>query len=369
MKLQKPALSDNNEFYYIPKKQENVIENNNSKERENDNLIGDVHMNISVIKNKKKPMLKKFILLENKIEQQIFSNNKSNSEAGISKSILKSIGNESELVKKAEFNKETLNENSIISPNKGPSNDNELVNGIKEDILKNPNINNEQSDEFKNSEVINSEIYDKIIEEENKEVSSNLSNNQAEITKTLNFEENEDQISLRKQIEKNDAEKKKSEAKTIAQENFNLPVEPNSNQESNEDKFTIQANKNTNENNNESNIIQNEVKNETKEVLAYKQNTNQVEKKDENSKEMNKDENLASIKKVKKIEFNVDDDQVEEKEKIIERKSKDLLAKKKDAEKIKALKNKATNNTNTNKPRISVNAAAKKTLNFDEEDE
>jgi hypothetical protein len=360
MKLQKPNLhEDNDNNLFMPMKPQNNLENKILKKKVDENLSPDINIDISIVKYKKKQMLKKFSLLDNRTkEANNFSKNPMIETAIYSQ---KSFEKEFELIKKEEKFKEKLNK--------------KLGENLRsEQLFENPIVNNrEKDDKIVFSKIDNYLIND--IKEGNKEAlaGKDISNNKNKIIKL-----SEDNIEAPKQRELNDnlnvnnhlESKEEDSNKTHNQytkQEFSMELEKKESIIIYEDYKDLNDNEKKQIEEKFAKPQENQTIKEIKDEVLYDKITTEAQKSNETEKNKVNEENSNLIKIVKKIEFN--DEEEEEKEKINERKSKDFLAKKKDFEKIKALKNKAKNSSNTIKPRLSVNTGAKKTLNFDEEDD
>jgi len=352
MKLQKPNLpEDNDNNLFMPMKPKNNLDNKIIKKIEEENLSADINIDISVVKNKKKQMLKKFSLLDNKTKE---ANNFSKNPV-IETSIYsqKSLEKESELIKNEEKFKEKLKskqlfEHHIVNNTEKDDKtvfskiDNHLTNDKKEgnkEALAGNDISNNKNKIIKLSE-------DKIEAPKQRELNDNLDVNYLSESKEEDFNKTHNQNTM----QESSMEPEKKEINLIYEDykDFNVNEKKQI-----EEKFAKPE--------------ENQTIKEIKDEILYDKNTTEAQKSNESEKNKVNEENSNLIKIVKKIEFN--DEEEEEKEKINERKSKDFLTKKKDSEKIKALKNKAKNSCNIIKPRLSVNTGAKKTLNFDEEDD
>lgn len=351
MKLQKPILPEVNDInFFIPMRPQNNLENKivEQKEVQENKKIDNVSMDISVVKKKKKPMLKKFSLLENQSNQDI-------NIAKNEKSQLEQSNNHKEK-QTAALNKE---ENFKALLNKKIK-----VNKIEQ--LEESEIGLNYSE---NKKIINSDSINKTI------VSADHSNNKNNELIKESLTENVDKLI---DSSTNPVEEPKSieitEKNNAANNNFEPEEKELKHQEESYDlKFNnIHESENKELKDNSIKELQEQAlkDEENKETIKIPEIINEPQKLNQTEKDPDLDQNANSIKKVNKIEFNDDDQEEDGKEKILERKSKDFLAKKKDSEKIKILKNKAKNATNTTiRPRLSTNTGAKKTLNFDEEDE
>jgi len=332
MKLHKPNLPEINENnIFIPIRPWNEKEKTTDKEKEEkeeDIVANDIHIDISVVKNKKKPNLKKFSLLN---QTELTDNN--------DKTSLVQLNNLNDERQK-EVQSETVNKEEILK-------------AVLDDKIKENKKELTKESEIIINQIINSE--------------SNNKNNE-------NIKEADVEIAD-KQIDLNEIAEEAPKATGIVEKSFeDIILNPYKEEikqhieeecvDRNINKKIEQENKELNENN----------KDELQEKRAQRPEENkeaerELQKLNEDAKTTTVvEENPNSIKKVKKIEFN-DEEGEEETEKITQRKSKNFLAKKKDYEKIKELKNKSKNAAeNTIKPRISANTGARKLI-FDEEEE